>query len=85
MEFVLLGVLAIMILLLITSNRKRRREADQLVSSLDVGANVILHSGIKGKVTQVLDETDLEIETTPGVKLRVVKQAVRGIESAKEN
>lgn len=85
MDFVLLGVLAIMILLLITSNRKRRREADQLVSSLDVGANVILHSGIKGKVTQVLDETDLEIETTPGVKLRVVKQAVRGIESAKEN
>ena len=85
MDYVLLGVLAVMILLLITSNRKRRREADQLVSSLDVGANVILHSGIKGKVTQVLDETDLEIETTPGVKLRVVKQAVRGIESAKEN
>jgi preprotein translocase subunit YajC len=85
LDYLLLGVLAVMILLLISQNRKRKREAENLVNSIEVGANVLLHSGIKGKVTKLHDDTDLEIETTPGVKLRVVKQAVRGIEAAKEN
>lgn len=77
-------MLAVLIILLISQNRKRKREAENLVSSIEVGAEVILHSGIKGKVTAIHDDSDLEVETTPGVKLRVVKQAVRGIEAAKE-
>lgn len=84
-DIVLLGVLAVMILLLISQNRKRRREAEQLVNSLEVGTQVLLHSGIKGTVTKLVDDVDLEIETTPGVKLTVVKQAVRNIVTAKEN
>lgn len=77
-------MLAVLIILLISQNRKRKREAENLVNSIEVGAEVILHSGIKGKVTAIHDDSDLEVETTPGVKLRVVKQAVRGIEAAKE-
>ena len=85
MDFLLLGVLAVMILLLISQNRKRRREAEALVNSLEVGGEVLLHSGIKGKITKISDDSDMEIETTPGVKLTVVKQAVRNIVTAKEN
>ena len=85
LDFILLGVLSLMIFFLFQQNRKRRKDAEQLVASLEVGAEVMLHSGIKGKVTAILDETDIEIETTPKVKLRVVKQAVRSIEAAKEN
>lgn len=85
MDYLLLGVLAVMILLLISQNRKRKREAELLVNSLEVGAEVLLHSGIKGKVTKILDDSDIEIETTPGIKLRVVKQAVRNSQPAKEN
>lgn len=85
MDYLLLGVLAVMILLLISQNRKRKREAELLVNSLEVGSEVLLHSGIKGKITKVSDDSDIEIETTPGVKLTVVKQAVRNIVPAKEN
>ena len=85
MDLLLLGVLAVMILLLISQNRKRKREAELLVSSLEVGSEVLLHSGIKGKITKLLEESDIEIETTPGVKLTVVRQAVRQIVPAKEN
>ncbi|HBB39220.1 MAG TPA: preprotein translocase subunit YajC, partial [Candidatus Aquiluna sp.] len=81
LDFLLLAVLAAMILLLISQNRKRKRDAENLVSSLAVGANVLLHAGIKGKVVAI-DGDDIELETTPGVKLRVVKQAIRGIETA---
>ena len=84
MDFLLLGVLAVMIILLISQNRKRRREAEALVNSLEVGAEVLLHSGIKGKITKISDDTDMEIETTPGVKLTGVKQAVRNTVTAEE-
>ncbi len=79
MDLVLIGVLAVMILLLINQNRKRKRDANALVDALVVGAKVILHSGIKGTVT-LIEDSELEIESTPGARLRVVKQAVRTIE-----
>lgn len=85
MDLLLLGVLAVMIILLISQNRKRRREAEALVNSLEVGTEVLLHSGIKGRITSISDDSDMEIETTPGVKLSVVKQAVRIVLTVKEN
>ena len=69
-----------MILLLVSQSRKRKKDASNLLDTLAVGSNVILYAGIKGTVVSV-NEGDLEIETTPGTKLRVVKQSVRAIES----
>lgn len=83
MDTLLLVVLAAMILLLFGQNRKRRKDAEKLIASVTEGASVLLHSGIKGTITEV-DDTDVVIETTPGVKLRVVKQAVRSIDAAVE-
>ena len=84
MDLILLAVLAAMILLLVNQNRKRKRDAANLVQTLQVGANVILHAGIKGTVVAI-GEDDLEIETTPGTKLKVLKQAVRAIQTSEEN
>ena len=83
MDFILLGVLAVMILLLVNQNRKRKKDAEALLQSLVVGAKVLLHSGIRGTVTAI-EDGDIEIESTPGSKLRVVKQAVRSIDPAAE-
>jgi len=83
LDYLLLGVLALMILLLVSQNRKRRKDAEKLMDSLAVGANVLLHSGIKGTVTAI-EDNDVVVETTPKVKLRVVKQAVRSVEPAVE-
>ena len=84
MDLILLAVLAAMILLLVNQNRKRKRDAANLVQTLQVGSNVIRHAGIKGTVI-ALGEDDLEIETTPGTKLKVLKQAVRAIQTSEEN
>lgn len=83
MDYLLLGVLAAMILLLVSQNRKRRKDAERLLDSVTVGANVLLHSGIKGTVISI-EDNDVVIETTPKVKIRVVKQAVRSVEDAVE-
>jgi preprotein translocase subunit YajC len=81
LDYILLGVLAVMILLLVQQNRKRKKDAESLLSSLAVGASVILHSGIKGTVTEINGE-DIVIESTPKTKLVVVKAAVRAIAPA---
>ena len=81
MDYILLGVLAVMILLLVQQNRKRKKDAENLLSSLAVGANVILHSGIKGTVTEINGD-DLIIESTPKTKLVVVRGAIRAIAPA---
>lgn len=83
MDYVLLGVLAAMILLLISQNRKRRKDAEKLLSSITEGSKVMLHSGIKGTISSIAGD-ELIVETTPGVKLTVVKQAVRSVEAATE-
>jgi preprotein translocase subunit YajC len=81
LDYILLGVLAVMILLLVQQNRKRKKDSESLLSSLTVGANVILHSGIKGTVTEINGD-DIVIESTPKTKLVVVKGAVRAIAPA---
>ena len=81
MDYILLGVLAVMILLLVQQNRKRKKDSENLLSSLAVGSNVILHSGIKGTVTEINGD-DLIIESTPKTKLVVVRAAVRAIAPA---
>jgi preprotein translocase subunit YajC len=83
LDYLLIGVLALMILLLISQNRKRRKDAEKLAESVAVGSSVLLHSGIKGVITAV-EDNDVVVETTPGVKIRVVKQAVRSIDAAVE-
>jgi preprotein translocase subunit YajC len=80
-DFILLGVLAVMILLLVQQNRRRKKDAENVIASLVVGANVILHSGIKGSVVEINGD-EIVIESTPKTKLLVVKGAVRAIAPA---
>ncbi len=80
-ELIMVGMLAVVILLLVSQNRRRKKEAQKLVESLTVGADIILYSGIKGKVLEINGD-DLVIESTPKTKLLVVKGAVRAIAPA---
>jgi len=48
-----LAVLALMIIFLIMQNRRRKKDVEAMQNTLEVGAQVILHAGIKGKVLAV--------------------------------
>ncbi len=81
-DFLLFAVLILLIVLLITQNRRRRKEVELMQSSLTVGAEVILHAGIKGKVVSLTDE-EVEIDSA-GSKLRVLRGAVGKVVSTGE-
>ena len=74
--FVLLWVFFIL------PQQRRVRAHQQLVASLEEGAEVVLTAGIYGRITQ-LGAEDMTLEVAPGVELRVARQAVlRRIETA---
>ena len=73
--------LAVLIAMMFMSSRKRKKQAADLLASVRVGANVVLHSGITGKVVSI-DGDRAVIETTPGTKIAFLKGAIRSVESA---
>lgn len=80
-SIILFALLAILIVFMFRNNKKRKQQADELQASIAVGAEVMLTSGIYGKVTKI-DGDRLVIESTPGVKLSVIRLAVREIVAA---
>ena len=83
MDALLLAVLALMIVFLVTQNRRRKKEVEEMQSSLEVGSQVVLHAGIMGRVLSVSEE-ELEIESVKGTKLRVLRGAVGKVIPAEE-
>jgi preprotein translocase subunit YajC len=68
--------------LFIFPQQRKVRAHQQLVKTLEAGDEVVLSSGIYGRITQLGPE-DLVLEVAPGVELRVARQAVlRRVENA---
>jgi preprotein translocase subunit YajC len=68
----LLPLLAIFYFLLIRPQQKRLKVHKDMVDAVKRGDTVVTGGGFIGKVSKV-DETELEIELAPNVKVRVVK------------
>jgi preprotein translocase subunit YajC len=67
--------------LIIRPGRKRQQVLQQTLSSLTPGTRVMLTSGVFGTVASV-GERQVVIETSPGVELTVLKQAVARVATA---
>lgn len=79
-NIILFGALAVLILFMFRNNKKRKQQADQLQASISIGAEVMLTSGIYGRIKSI-DGDRLVIESTAGTNLSVIKLAVREIVS----
>jgi preprotein translocase subunit YajC len=74
----LLIILAVFLIFIIYSNKKRTNAAKQLEASVAVGSEVVMLGGIKGKIVSILEDTVI-VETTPGTRIEFVKAAVRTV------
>ena len=73
LPFVLLAL--VFWFLVLRPARRRQREAAQTQSSVEVGARVMLTSGIFGEVVSV-GEPDVEVQIAPGTVITVHRQAI---------
>lgn len=71
----LVGIALLFWLLLIRPTQRRQREQRLMQSSLAVGDEVMLTSGVYG-VLRSLDDERLKVEVAPGVELAVARGAV---------
>jgi preprotein translocase subunit YajC len=77
----ILFIVVIFILLyfvMIRPQRNRQRKAQQSQQQIGPGQRIRTTAGIYGVVTAILDE-DIEVEVSPGVRLRMMRRAVMDV------
>jgi preprotein translocase subunit YajC len=72
----LVAMVAIVYFLMIRPQRNEQKKHENVLSSLKKGDDVVLQSGILGKIAAVTDKT-ISLEVASGVKVRVLKTSVQ--------
>lgn len=78
MIIMMIGMFAFMYFFIIRPQRKRQKEHQDLVSALSKGDEVVLTSGMLGKIVKV-DENYVVIETGNNIELKFQKVAVHAV------
>ena len=74
----LIGMFAIMYFLMIRPQMKRQKEHKALVDGLSRGNEVVLSSGLMGKITMV-GESVVSVEIAHGVEVQVQRHSVANV------
>ena len=74
LPFVLIA--AVFWFLLIRPQRKRQMELMRTQRELEVGDEVLLGSGIVGRVAELPDDEFLHLEVAPGVRIKALRGAI---------
>ncbi len=73
----MVAALALMVLFMMRNSRKQKADREALQSKIVKGANVMSTAGILGTVVSIDEaENEIVLETTPGTKIRLHRQAV---------
>ncbi|MBC6438353.1 MAG: preprotein translocase subunit YajC [Rhodobacteraceae bacterium] len=80
----LILIFAIMYFLLIRPQQKKVKEHQAMVAALRRGDEVVTQGGLIGKITRVKDDTEVEVELTQGVKVRVLRPTIAQVRSKTE-
>lgn len=79
----ILLIFVIMYFLMIRPQQKKVKEHKSMVEALRRGDKVVTSGGMIGKVVKV-DESEVEVELAPNVKVRVVKNTIAQVTSKTE-
>jgi len=82
MPLVLIGV--IFYFLLIRPQQRRAKEHKAMVEALRRGDQIVTQGGLVGKVAKVIDDDEIDVELSDGVKVRLLRSAVATVRSKTE-
>lgn len=78
------AIFAIMYFLIIRPQRQRMKQHQEMVANLRRGDTVVTTGGLIGKVSKVVDDGELQVELSEGVKVRLVRSMVQEVRSKTE-
>lgn len=73
MLFLFVPLMVVWYFFLIRPQRAQLKKRQETLSNVRRGDQVVLGGGIAGKVTKVIDDSDVEVEIAEGVRVRAVK------------
>ena len=82
MPFAIIFVIAY--LLVIRPQRKKAKQHEDMLKNTRKGDSVITSGGLIGKVTRVIDNSEVELEIAPSVKVRLLKANITDVRSKSE-
>src|SRR6187399_2021828 len=82
LPFVLIFV--IMCFLILRPQQKRVKQHAEMVKNVRKGDTVITSGGLVGKVTKVVDDDQIEVELTEGVRVRQMRSMVTDVRAKGE-
>ncbi len=78
------AIFGIMYFLMIRPQQKRVKDHQAMIGSVRRGDTVVTGGGIIGKITKVIDDSEIMVEIAEGVKIKVLKQTVTDVRSKGE-
>ena len=82
LPFVLIFV--IMYFLILRPQRQQVKRREEMLKAVRRGDTVVTNGGIIGKVSKVMDDTELELQIADGVKVRVVRSLIAEVRTKGE-
>lgn len=80
----LIAVFAIFYFLVIRPQQRKVKDHQAKISAVRRNDTVVTSGGLRGKVTKLLDNGDLEVEIAKGIKVKVVKHMLADVVSKTE-
>ncbi|KQW22997.1 preprotein translocase subunit YajC [Afipia sp. Root123D2] len=82
-------IFVIMYFLILKPQQKKVKDHAEMVKNIRRGDTIVTNGGLVGKVTKVVDDDQVEMEISDGVRIRQLRQMVSAVrtkgEPAKEN
>ena len=77
-------IFVIMYFLIIRPQRTQMKKREEMLKNVRRGDQVITGGGIVGKITKVIDDSELEVEISDGVKVRLVRSLIADVRTKGE-
>ena len=78
------AIFAIMYFLIIRPQRQRMKQHQEMVANLRRGDTIVTAGGIIGKISKVVDDAEVQVELSEGLKVRVVRSMITEVRSKSE-
>ena len=80
----LIFIVVIMYFLILRPQQKRQRQHQDMVKALRRGDTVVTNGGLVAKVTKVVDDEQIEVEISDGVRVRQMRSMVSEVRAKGE-
>jgi preprotein translocase subunit YajC len=77
-------IFVIMYFLILRPQQRKAKEHANLVKNIRRGDTVVTNGGLVGKVTKVVDDDQIELEVSDGVRIRQMRQMIATVRSKSE-